>query len=217
MPLTASRSCWPSRATNISRAGRSISTTRLPIACRIWRNGSRASSCAPSSPPSCIEKLLAFSRNQYLQSRPIDLNNQIADRLPDLAKRLAGIELRTELAAELWPVRTDPAPFDKALLALAENAREASTVGATVTITTRNIECGEEAARRLDVPPGQYVAVSIGDEGAGMPREVAARAFEPFFTTRNPAQHTGLGLSQVYGFARQSGGAVEIESTPGSG
>jgi len=198
----------------IGNLDRSLDIADMP---EVTRRNLAAALAASGNAADCIEKLLAFSRNQYLQSRPIDLNDQIADQLPNLAKVLAGIELRTELAAELWPVRADPSPFDKALLALAENAREASAAGGAVTITTRNIECGEEAARRLDVVPGQYVAVSIGDEGAGMPREVAARAFEPFFTTRNPAQHTGLGLSQVYGFARQSGGAVEIESTPGSG
>jgi CheY-like chemotaxis protein len=138
----------------------------------------------------------------------------------DLVRRSAGpaISLRTRLQAALWTTLCDPNQLESALLNLTNNARDAMPEGGTIVIETENAVIKPlQAGRYGDLKPGEYVLVTVRDSGAGMPPDVLARAFDPFFTTKPMGQGTGLGLSMVYGFARQSGGHVRIDSTPGQG
>jgi signal transduction histidine kinase/ActR/RegA family two-component response regulator len=165
------------------------------------------------------QQLLAFSRKQRLEPRPIKLNDSVAG-LDDLLRRTVGeaIELRKELSAELWPALADPNQLESCLLNLAINARDAIEGSGVVTISTRNAVLDEDyATRHADVVPGRYVELAVTDTGSGMPPEVLARAFEPFFTTKEVGKGSGLGLSQVYGFVRQSNGHVRIDSRLGHG
>jgi CheY-like chemotaxis protein len=123
-----------------------------------------------------------------------------------------------DLDPGLDPVRVDPGQFQAALLNLAGNARDAMPDGGTLTVTTRNLELGPDAALDgAEAPPGPYVAAAVSDTGRGMEAATAARAFEPFFTTKEVGRGTGLGLSQVYGSARQAGGFCRLRSSPGAG
>jgi signal transduction histidine kinase len=159
-----------------------------------------------------IEQLLAFSQRNELYRRAIDINHQIGSMLRDGSWRAA-----TRLSPDLWPVRADPHSLRQALAAVLQNAREASRAEAPVQIVTRNLTLGEADARRLEVEAGDYAAIEVTDSGSGMSRETAARACEPFFTTKDPALHHGLGLSQVHGFVRQAKGAIEFEGGPEGG
>ena len=127
------------------------------------------------------------------------------------------IELEIELDPTLDPVRLDPAQFQSAVLNLCVNARDAMPDGGKLKISTRNIRIGEESSAYPDARPGAYVVVGISDSGAGMEEGTLARAFEPFFTTKDVGSGTGLGLSQVYGFCRQTGGFARITSAVGQG
>jgi CheY-like chemotaxis protein len=120
-------------------------------------------------------------------------------------------------AAGLWSVLVDAGQLENALLNLCINARDAMPGGGKITIETGNRWLDERAARERELPPGQYVSLCVSDTGTGMTPEVAARAFDPFFTTKPIGQGTGLGLSMIYGFARQSGGQARIYSEPGEG
>jgi signal transduction histidine kinase len=120
------------------------------------------------------------------------------------------------LTGGLWPALVDPTQIELVILNLAINARDAMPTGGVVTIRTENRHCGPPA-REGEVIEGDYVVVTVHDVGTGMTSEVLAKAFEPFFTTKGPGAGSGLGLSQVFGTARQSGGDVQIESTPGKG
>ncbi len=163
-------------------------------------------------------RLLAFARRQPLSPTPIDPNKFVAG-MSDLLHRSLGEEIRLEtiLAGGLWRTHADSSQLESALLNLAVNARDAMPNGGRLTIETGNAHLDEGyAARQIDVPPGQYVLIAVSDTGTGMPAEVIARAFDPFFTTKEVGRGTGLGLSQVYGFVRQSGGHVKIYSEPGS-
>jgi signal transduction histidine kinase/CheY-like chemotaxis protein len=161
-------------------------------------------------------RLLAFSRRQRLSARPTDLNRLVAE-LATLAASTLGSRVRvsTDLAADLWPAMVDPSQMEAAILNLCLNARDAMPEGGQLTITTAN-----EVLEAVDVPdgppPGDFVRVTVADTGKGMTPDVLHRAFDPFFTTKGPAG-SGLGLSQVYGMVRQSGGAVRAESEPGQG
>jgi CheY-like chemotaxis protein len=138
----------------------------------------------------------------------------------DLICRSAGpsISLRTRLKASLWTTLCDPNQLESALLNLANNARDAMPEGGAIVIETENaVICPRQAGCYGDLKPGEYVLVTVRDSGAGMPPDVLARAFDPFFTTKPMGQGTGLGLSMVYGFARQSGGHVRIDSIAGQG
>jgi CheY-like chemotaxis protein len=126
----------------------------------------------------------------------------------------AHIRVATDLAPDLWPVEADPGQLEVALVNLAANARDAMPRGGTLTLRTRNARLEEDAPER---PAGDYVRLAVEDTGEGMPPAVLARAFEPFFTTKAPGKGTGLGLAQVHGFAKQSGGDVEVASAPGRG
>jgi PAS domain S-box-containing protein len=168
---------------------------------------------------SLTKRLLAFARRQPLDPKPTDVNSLVVG-MSDLLHRALGEEIRVETVtgAGLWRVEVDPAELESAILNLALNARDAMPDGGKLTIETANTFIDEAyAAIHTEVIPGQYVAVCVTDTGSGMPPEVAAQAFEPFFTTKPVGQGTGLGLSQIYGFTKQSGGHVKIYSELGQG
>jgi PAS domain S-box-containing protein len=173
---------------------------------------------AASRAASLTHRLLAFARRQTLDPKLTSPNRLIAD-MEELVRRTVGpqIKLETVLSASLWPTLCDPNQLENAILNLCINARDAMPDGGRLTIETANIFLDERAARERDTPPGQYVAVCVTDTGTGMTPEVAARAFDPFFTTKPTGQGTGLGLSMIYGFAKQSGGQVRIYSEEGAG
>jgi PAS domain S-box-containing protein len=165
-------------------------------------------------------RLLAFSRQQPLNPKPVELNGSVGGVSELLRRTLGeGIALQTVLAASLWHTRIDTNQLENALLNLAVNARDAMPRGGQLTIETSNSHLDESyvAQLALDIPPGQYVCVAVTDTGVGMDAATIERVFEPFFTTKELGKGTGLGLSQVYGFVRQSGGDVKIYSEPNRG
>ena len=163
-------------------------------------------------------RLLAFSRRQTLAPKSTDVN-QLVNGMEELIRRTVapGIALRVVGADGLWPTLIDPSQLENALLNLCINARDAMPEGGQLTIETANRWLDEPWAAERDLPPGQYVSICVTDTGAGMAPAVAARAFDPFFTTKPLGEGTGLGLSMVYGFARQSGGQLRIYTEPGLG
>ncbi len=164
-------------------------------------------------------RLLAFSRRQSLDARAIDVNKLVGS-LEDLLRRTIreNISLRTVLSDQLPPAMADANQLESAILNLAINARDAMPDGGQLTIESRVIHLDEAyAATRPDIDPGRYVVLAITDTGVGMTPEVVEKVFDPFFTTKPIGQGTGLGLSMVYGFARQSGGQVRVHSQPGVG
>ncbi len=164
------------------------------------------------------QRLLAFSRRQTLDPRPVDVNRLIAG-VEDLFRRSVGpdIEIAVVGAVGLWPTRIDAPQLENALLNLVLNARDAMPDGGRITIETANKWIDERSAKERDLAPGQYISVCVTDNGAGMTPEVIQRAFDPFFTTKPLGQGTGLGLSMIHGFVRQSGGQVRIYSEVGQG
>jgi len=165
------------------------------------------------------QRLLAFSRRQPLDPKPLDMNRLIAG-MSDLLRRTLGegIEAETVLAGGLWMVFADANQLEHSLLNLTINARDAMEGQGQLTIETANTFLDESyAAAHEEVVSGQYVMISVTDTGSGMTTEVREKAFEPFFTTKETGQGTGLGLSQVYGFIKQSGGHCAIYSEPGQG
>jgi PAS domain S-box-containing protein len=168
---------------------------------------------------SLTQRLLAFSRRQTLDPRPIDVNKLVVG-LEDLIRRSVGPDVAVEVAQAggLWATRIDAPQLENALLNLCINARDAmAPKGGRLTIETANKWLDERAARDRELPPGQYVALCVTDTGTGMSPDVISRAFDPFFTTKPLGQGTGLGLSMVYGFVRQSGGQIRIYSELGAG
>jgi signal transduction histidine kinase/CheY-like chemotaxis protein len=164
------------------------------------------------------QRLLAFSRRQTLEPRPVDVNKIVSGMSELIRHSLGAIELETVLAGELWPALLDPNQLENTLLNLAINARDAMPKGGKVTIETANTYLDAAyAAANDEVSPGQYVLVAVSDSGTGMSPEDAAQAFEPFFTTKEIGKGSGLGLSQVFGFIKQSNGHVKIYSEIGSG
>jgi PAS domain S-box-containing protein len=164
-------------------------------------------------------RLLAFARRQPLDPRPVQANALVAS-LEDLFRRTVGetVTLEVVLAGGLWPTLCDPNQLESALLNLVINARDAMPDGGKLTIETCNAHLDDAyVAAQRDIAPGQYVCICVTDTGAGMPKDVIERAFEPFFTTKPLGQGTGLGLSMVYGFARQSEGHAKIYSEVGAG
>jgi signal transduction histidine kinase len=163
-------------------------------------------------------RLLAFSRRQTLDPKPTDVA-RLTDGMGDLISRTVGpsIELEIASAPGLWATLVDPNQLENALLNLCINARDAMPDGGRIVIEAKNIDLtgGNAAARGL--PPGQYLSLSVSDTGTGMALDVIERAFDPFFTTKPIGQGTGLGLSMVYGFVRQSDGQVRIQSEVGKG
>jgi len=164
-------------------------------------------------------RLLAFGRRQALSPRLIDLSVQVARHVSMLSRTLGTeIQVETVFAGDLWPTRADPSQLGDALLNLAINARDAMPHGGMLTIETHNDKVGpEDAEREPEMAPGDYVVLAVSDTGIGMPEEVCARAIEPFFTTKAPGTGSGLGLSMIYGFVRQSGGHLKINSEVGIG
>ena len=164
-------------------------------------------------------RLLAFSRRQALDPKPMDVNKFLAGAA-DFIQRSLGENVQVEVVGSpgLWFVEVDANQLEVALLNLAINARDAMPSGGKLTIESANVFADENYSRyNPEIPPGQYVAICVTDNGTGMPSDVIDRAFEPFYTTKELGQGTGLGLSQVYGFVKQSGGHVKIYSEVGQG
>jgi len=165
------------------------------------------------------QRLLAFSRQQPLQPVPVDANQLVVGMSDLFVHSLGGsIRLQTVLAADLWLTFADANQLENVILNLAVNARDAMPGGGHLGVETANcvIDPGN-ATMHPEVPSGEYVLITVSDSGAGMSPEVIAKAFDPFFTTKQVGQGTGLGLSQVYGFVKQSAGHVKLCSTPGEG
>jgi PAS domain S-box-containing protein len=165
------------------------------------------------------QRLLAFARRQPLAPKPADIN-MLVTGMSDLLYRSLGETVSVEVVkgAGLWPVEIDANELEAAILNLAVNGRDAMPKGGCLTIETANTYIDHAYARdHAEVLPGQYVVIAVSDTGIGMDARTAAQAFEPFFTTKPVGQGTGLGLSQVYGFVKQSGGHVKIYSEPGQG
>ena len=165
------------------------------------------------------QRLLAFSRRQTLQPADVDCNALVRGMEKLLRRMLpAAISVRTILDADVWTAYADPGQLENAIFNLAINARDAMPDGGTLTITTANVPL-DERYRDLhpEVNPGEYVMVSVTDDGSGMPKEVLEHVFEPFFTTKEVGKGSGLGLSMVYGFVKQSNGHVAIYSEPALG
>ncbi len=162
---------------------------------------------------SLTKQLLAFSRRQALQPQTIDLSTHIGGMRELLDRSLRGdIHVQLDFSADLWPVMVDPGELELVILNLAVNARDAMPKGGTIRICGTNVMASDRSEHE-----GEYVRLSVIDTGTGMSDEVKQHVFEPFFTTKEIGKGSGLGLAQVYGFAKQSGGSVEIESQVGHG
>ncbi len=166
-----------------------------------------------------VRRLLAFARMQHLEPEAVDLGARLSNVVALLERSLGEkINVRVKAAKKLWHAIVDPTQVDDALVNLAINARDAMPNGGTLTIETQNVTLDEDyAAHHVEVTPGDYVMMAVSDTGTGMTPEVIARAFEPFFTTKEEGQGTGLGLSQVFGWVKQSGGHIKIYSELGHG
>jgi nitrogen-specific signal transduction histidine kinase/CheY-like chemotaxis protein len=168
---------------------------------------------------SLTSRLLAFSRRQPLDPKPLKADRLVRG-MEDLIRQSLGetIEVEVVNSSGLWRIEADPVQLEATILNLAINSRDAMPNGGKLTIETNNAFLDEQYARQYaDVSAGQYVQIAVTDTGTGMGPEIADKAFEPFFTTKSAGQGTGLGLSQVYGFVKQSGGHVTIYSEPGEG
>jgi CheY-like chemotaxis protein len=163
------------------------------------------------------DHLLSFSRRQRLEPKVLDLNESVAGMHELLQSTIGGsIRIDTRLSTKLWPALVDPTQLELAVLNLAINARDAMQVGGMLTVSTRNVWF-ESSSSPEEPLAGSYVEVCVTDTGSGMTDEVRAKVFEPFFTTKEVGKGSGLGLSQVLGFAKQSGGGVRIRSKLGAG
>ncbi|WP_426959320.1 response regulator [Muricoccus radiodurans] len=195
---------------SLQLAGRRVGDN--PALIRLLRNATLAAERGSA----LTRRLLSFSRQHELAPRTVEVNGLIRGMGDLLARTLGGtVEVRRELAPQPWPAQVDPDQLELALLNLCINARDAMPGGGAITLGTRNATVAEGEVAEL--PAGDYLAVSVADQGTGMSPEVLARVFEPFFTTKEVGKGTGLGLSMVYGLTRQSGGSITIESTPGEG
>lgn len=172
-----------------------------------------AQSCADLT-----KRLLGFARRQALQPRDLDMATELA-RLRGLFERVLGETVTTaiEIAEGLPPVTLDPSQMEGAIVNLVVNARDAMPEGGRVTVSAALVDLDAAEAQAVGLAPSRYVRLSVADTGTGMDAATQARAFEPFFTTKAPGRGTGLGLSSIYGFMRQSGGGMRIESAPGQG
>jgi two-component system, cell cycle sensor histidine kinase and response regulator CckA len=164
-------------------------------------------------------QLLAFSRRQPLEPKAFDMNGLVGDTIGLLRRTLGQqLEIETKFAADLWLVLADPVQLESAFANLAINARDAMPRGGRLTVQTANKQLDADyAAQNVDVAPGDYVMLAVSDNGSGIAPEILEKVFDPFFTTKEPGHGTGLGLSMVYGFAKQSGGHVKIYSEAGHG
>ena len=164
-------------------------------------------------------RLLTFSRRQALNPQPLDAN-KLLNGMSDLLRRTIpeNIQIETVLAAGLWLIKVDPNETENAIINLVNNARDVMTASGKLTIETANTFLDDAyVSTQPDIASGQYVMIAVADNGPGMHPDVLQRAFEPFFTTKPPGRGTGLGLSQVYGFIKQSNGHVRIYSEFGHG
>ena len=162
-------------------------------------------------------QLLTFSRRQRLSPVPIDINKVVAGMREMMARTIGPqIRIETDLEADVWHALADQTQLEMMVLNLAINSRDAMPRGGRIVIRTRNVPRVPQSLGS-ELETGEYVCISVHDDGPGMPPEVLAHAFEPFFTTKAQGKGTGLGLAQLYGFAKQSGGVAKIESEPGEG
>ena len=202
---------------NLETLLRNLNDPALP-ADRLRRSAENAMKGARRA-ESLTQRLLAFSRQQPLDPKPIDLGRLVTG-MSDLLRRTLGehVTVETVLSGGVWRAHADPNQLELAILNLAVNARDAMPDGGKLTLETANVHLDEKyAAGQVEVLPGQYVMLAVTDTGCGMPPDVVARAFDPFFTTKEIGHGTGLGLSQVYGFVKQSRGHVKIYSEPDEG
>ena len=163
-------------------------------------------------------QLLAFSRNQRLEPKSVDLNETVTTMRDLIQSSMGGtVRLETGFEPDLWYALVDPTQIELVILNLAINGRDAMEAGGSLTIQTRNVTLTAPPARPEEPPPGEYVVVSVTDSGTGMSEDVLSKAFEPFFTTKEVGKGSGLGLSQVLGFAQQSGGGVRVRTGPEHG
>jgi PAS domain S-box-containing protein len=164
-------------------------------------------------------RLLAFARQQMLEPKTLDLNSLIGGMYELLRRTLTGdIEIRQQLDPNVWPTKADPGQLENAVLNLVINARDAMPSGGTITLVTRNQSVSADRAAREDgLASGDYAVLEVIDTGAGMSAQTLKRVFEPFFTTKDVGKGSGLGLSMVYGFVKQSGGHIHITSAPNQG
>jgi PAS domain S-box-containing protein len=165
-----------------------------------------------------VAQLLAFSRRQRLEPNEVDINNKLAGMTGLLNVTLGGtVQLRTVFAPNLWPALVDPTQIELIVLNLVLNARDAMPSGGVVTLETRNVTVDSPVGGTEGPAPGQYVVLLVSDTGTGIPDDVLLHVFEPFFTTKQLGKNSGLGLAQVVGFAKQSGGGIGIETRVGKG
>ncbi len=164
-------------------------------------------------------QLLSFSRRQALQPRPADVRRLVAETEALLSGAIgASIEFKQQFPRDLWQVVVDPGMLQNALVNLVLNARDSMPNGGRITIQAENFTSDQaHASRQMDVRPGDYVCISVADTGIGIPAANLEKVFEPFFTTKEVGKGSGLGLSMVYGFVQQSGGAIDIRSVEGQG
>ena len=174
---------------------------------------------AASRAATLTRQLLAFSRRQVLQPKPLDLNGMVGNIERMLRRVISGdVRLRTDLDPVLAPVFADAGQMEQVLMNLVLNARDAMPGGGNIVVVTRNVVLEDPLHHQFgELPPGSYVKMGVNDAGSGMPPEVMERLFEPFFTTKGQGRGTGLGLATVHGIVMQSGGQIVVNSTPGVG
>ena len=200
---------------NVDTARRALNSGEMARAGRALDNAQKGAERAAA----LTQRLLAFSRRQPLAPRSLDVDKLVGG-MSDLLNRALGETVRLEIVSTpgLWRVEADPNQLESAILNLAVNARDAMPEGGQLTVETANAYLNEQySAAHAEVAPGSYVVVAVSDTGHGMTKDTLARVFDPFFTTKEPGRGTGLGLSMVYGFVKQSGGHVKIYSEPGAG
>ncbi|PCJ61426.1 MAG: hypothetical protein COA65_00170 [Rhodospirillaceae bacterium] len=164
------------------------------------------------------QRLLAFSRKQALEPKPTDLNRLIAGMTELFEHSLAkAIEIQTDPGNDLWPILIDPNQLESVILNLSLNAQDAMPKGGKLMVSSKNVTIDAKNSKEADLAHGRYVLLTVRDNGAGIPKKNLAHVFDPFFTTKDVGKGSGLGLSVVYGFIRQSNGDVRIESRPGKG
>jgi signal transduction histidine kinase/CheY-like chemotaxis protein len=194
-----------------------LAESRMDADSPVLRHLTVASSAAESA-STLTRQLLAFSRKQVIEPRPLNLS-ELIDRVRGMLERLIGesIALSTSFAPDLWYVQADPGQLEQVLVNLIVNARDAITGHGEIRIETRNLDVGSSDDIPSHVSPGKYVVLSVEDTGRGMSDIVRARLFEPFFTTKETGEGTGLGLATVYGAVQQNGGTITVESELGRG